>query len=100
MTTAQVEAQQLGLKNLDPRRWRETGSALKRGALGPRSFGTGLVFPFAKGPAPATMGRGIGKSCRVLEQECLPLGPIPMALLAGSMAWDKYKFNKKIGRSR
>ena len=26
-----------------------------------------------------------------------PLGPIPMALLAGSMAWDKYKFNKKVG---
>jgi hypothetical protein len=90
----------LGLKNLDPRRWRETGSALKRATLAPASRGTRLVFPFgtekygfgaAKKLAPAGLARAAGIGARML-----PLGPLPMALLAGSMAWDKYKFNKEI----
>ena len=98
---AAIEAERLGLKNLDPRRWRETGSALKRGLMAPASRGTRLVFPFgtekygfgaAKPLATKGLARAAGIGARIL-----PLGPIPMALMAGSMAWDKYKFNKEIG---
>ena len=93
VTKAQVEAQQLGLRHLDPRKFKETGAALKRATMAPRSFGTSLVFPFA-GPKP-----GAGAAMKVFRgaARLAPLGPLPMALLAGSMAWDKYKFNKKVG---
>ena len=61
--------------------------------MAPRSFGTSLVFPFA-GPK-----AGAGTAMKVFRgaARLAPLGPLPMALLAGSMAWDKYKFNKKVG---
>ena len=93
VTKAQVEAQQLGLRHLDPRKFKETGAALKRATMAPRSFGTRLVFPFA-GPKP-----GAGAAMKVFRGalRLAPLGPLPMALLAGSMAWDKYKFNKEVG---
>ena len=81
-----VEAQQLGLK---PSSWKNIG----RATMAPRSFGTSLVFPFA-GPK---AGAGLGMKVFRGAARMLPLGPIPMALMAGSMAWDKYKFNKKIG---
>ena len=91
----------LGLKHLDPRKWRETGAALKRATMAPASRGTRLVFPFgtekfgfgaAKPLAKTGLPRALGIGARML-----PLGPIPMALVAGSMAWDKYKFNQKVG---
>jgi hypothetical protein len=91
----------LGLKHLDPRKWRETGAALKRATMAPASRGTRLVFPFgtekfgfgaAKPLAKTGLPRALGIGARML-----PLGPIPLALVAGSMAWDKYKFNQKVG---
>ena len=85
----------LGLKSLKPSEWKNLPRDIKTGMMGPRSAGTALVFPFAKGAAPATMGRGM--AALRAGSRLLPLGPIPMALMAGSMAWDKYKFNKKIG---
>ena len=92
LTAAQVEAEKLGLRHLDPRKFKETGQALKRATMAPRSFGTRLVFPFA-GPK-----AGAGSAMKVLRGglRMAPFGPLPMALLAGSMAWDKYKFNKSI----
>jgi len=91
----------LGLKNLNPKRWRETGSALKRATMAPASRGTRLVFPFGTekygfGAAKPLATKGLARAAGI-GARMLPLGPIPMALLAGSMAWDKYKFNKKIG---
>jgi hypothetical protein len=90
---AATEAQKLGLRHLDPRRAKETWGALKRGAASPRSFGTSLVFPFAGPDASKNramkMLRGVGRFA--------PFGPLPMALLGASMAWDKYKFNEKVG---
>ena len=86
VTRAQVEAQQLGLK---PSTWKNIGKA----TMAPRSFGTSLVFPFAGPKAGAGLGMKVFRGAARLA----PLGPLPMALLAGSMAWDKYKFNKKIG---
>ena len=93
VTAAATEAEKLGLRHLDPRRYKETGAALKRATMAPRSFGTSLVFPFA-GPKP-----GAGAAMKVFRGalRMAPLGPLPMALLAGSMAWDKYKFNKEVG---
>jgi len=91
----------LGLKHLNPKRWRETGSALKRAALSPASRGTRLVFPLgtekfgfgaAKPLATKGLARAIGIGARML-----PLGPLPLALITASQVWDKYKFNKEIG---
>ena len=45
-----------------------------------------------RGLASKGLPRALGMGARML-----PLGPLPMALLAGSMAWDKYKFNKEVG---
>jgi len=81
-----IKSQQLGLK---PSTWKNIGKA----TMAPRSFGTSLVFPFA-GPAAS---KGMAMKALRAGARFLPLGPLPMALLAGSMAWDKYKFNKKIG---
>ena len=95
---AAIEAEQLGLH---PRTWKNIGKA----TMAPASRGTRLVFPFAtenygfgkpitegwRALAPSGIKRGLGMAARLA-----PLGPIPMALLAGEMAWDKYKFNKEI----
>ena len=94
-----VEAEQLGFK---PSTWKNIG----RATMAPASRGTRLVFPFAtekygfgkpitegwRALAPSGIKRGLGMAARLA-----PLGPIPMALVAGSMAWDKYKFNQKVG---
>ena len=94
VTRAATEAQQLGLK---PSTWKNIGKA----TMAPASRGTRLVFPFGTekygfGAAKPLATKGLARAAGI-GARMLPLGPIPMALLAGSMAWDKYKFNKKIG---
>ena len=81
VTKAQVEAQQLGLRHLDPRKFKETGAALKRATMAPRSFGTSLVFPFA-GPK-AGAGSAM-KVFRMAARVLAPFGPIPLALVTAS----------------
>jgi hypothetical protein len=80
-----IKSQQLGLK---PSTWKNIGKA----TMAPRSLGTSLVFPFAGPKAGAGLGMKVFRGAARLA----PLGPIPMALTAGYMAWDKYKFNKSI----
>ena len=82
---------------LHPRTWKNIGKA----TMAPASRGTRLVFPFGTekygfGAAKPLATKGLARAAGI-GARMLPLGPIPMALMAGSMAWDKYKFNKKIG---